>query len=413
MPKFAPFGSSVPYAEPAWYRGVPTPYYSENHAKFRAKVRDFVDKEITPFRDEWDEAGNFPLQELRRKAVEAEVLAPWAPKELGGTPPEGGFDEFMFLIWVDETTRAAVGGVVLLLWQIAYMSVPHTLIFGSKYLKENFAMPVIRGERGMCITLTEPAGGSDLANITTTASKTPDGKSYVVTGQKKFITGGTVCDYFSTLVRTGGDGVGGTSILVIPKDLPGVSVRKLPAQGWWSGNTTAVDFDNVEVPAINLVGKENAGFKIMAAVMNGERIIAAQGAVRQARILVEESITFARQRKTFGKRLIDHQVIRHKIAQMIRRVEAAQSQCESLVYSMTQGATPADIGGPTALLKVDCTSAFEYAVREASQVFGGNSYIRGGKGVLVERLSRELRVAVVGGGSEEVMIDLAMRQAKL
>merc|ERR1719231_1070105 len=103
--------------------------------------------------------------------------------------------------------------------------------------------------------------------------------------------------------------------------------------------------------------------------MKGERIIAAQGAVRQARILVEESITFARQRKTFGKRLIDHQVIRHKIAQMIRRVEAAQSQSESLVYSMTQGATPADIGGPTALLKVDCTSAFEYAVREASQVF--------------------------------------------
>merc|ERR1719329_1976986 len=149
----------------------------------------------------------------------------------------------MFLIWIDETTRCGVGGVVLLLWQIGYMSVPHTLHFGSKHLKEKFAAPVIRGEKGMCITLTEPTGGSDLANVRTTATKSSDGKSYIVTGQKKFITGGTVCDYFSTLVRTGGDGHGGQSLLIIPKASAGITVRKLKAQGWWSGNTTSVDFE--------------------------------------------------------------------------------------------------------------------------------------------------------------------------
>jgi len=411
--KFPVFGSDIPYAEPAWYRGVPTPYYNENHVKFRVKLREFIDREIMPYRDEWDEAGTFPLDELRQKAAAARVLSPWAPVELGGTPPEGGMDDFMFLIWVDECSRIGAGGIVLLLWQIAYMSVPHTLMFGSQYLKDTFAGPVIRGEKGMCITLTEPHGGSDLANVQTTAVKSPDGKSYIVTGQKKFITGGTVCDYFSTLVRTGGEGVGGTSLMVISKASPGISVRKLPAQGWWSGNTTSVDFEEVVVPAENLIGIENQGFKMMAAVMNGERMIACQGACRQARLLLEESIKYARQRKTFGKRLIEHQVIRHKIAQMARRVETAQSQSESLCYSMSQGATPADIGGPTALLKVDCTSAYEYCAREASQILGGNSYIRSGKGVLVERLVRELRVAVVGGGSEEVMLDLAMRQAKL
>jgi acyl-CoA dehydrogenase len=147
--------------------------------------------------------------------------------------------------------------------------------------------------------------------------------------------------------------------------------------------------------------------------MNGERLIAAQGALRGARMCLEEAVAYARERRTFGQRLIDHQVIRHKVAQMARRVEAAQAQCEALCYSVTQGAQPKDVGGPMALLKVDCTSAYEFCAREASQVLGGAAYLRQGKGQLLERLVRELRVTVVGGGSEEVMLDLAMRQARL
>jgi len=293
------------------------------------------------------------------------------------------------------------------------MSVPHTLNFGSVALKEMYARPVIEGRGGMCITLTEPQGGSDLANILTTATKSADGLTYVVNGSKKFITGGTVCNFFSTLVRTGGEGVKGTSLLMIEKSIPGVTVRKLKAQGWWSGNTTSVEFADVVVPAENLIGAENKGFTMMATVMNGERLIAAQGAVRQARLCLEEAISYARQRATFGKKLIDHQVIRHKIAQMALKVESAQMSSEALCYSMAQGAEPKEIGGPMALLKVECTSAFEFCCREASQILGGASYLRQGKGQLLERLVRELRVAVVGGGSEEVMLDLSMRQAKL
>ena len=175
--KFEKFGDTeIPFADPAWYRGVPTPYYEEKHMRFAMKLRAFMDKEIIPFCDEWDEAGDAPYPELRRKAAAAGVLAPWAPKELGGTPPEGGWDDFMLLIWIDETTRVGCGGVVLVLFQIAYMSVPHTLHFGSNHLKETFARPVIEGRNGMCITLTEPAGGSDLANITTTAVRSADGR---------------------------------------------------------------------------------------------------------------------------------------------------------------------------------------------------------------------------------------------
>lgn len=293
------------------------------------------------------------------------------------------------------------------------MALPHTLKFGSKFLLDTVARPVIRGDTGIAITLTEPEGGSDLANLHTTAIKSPDGSHYVVNGQKKFITGGMLVGWFSTLVRTGGPGIGGLSLLAIDATLPGITVRKLRAQGWWSGNTTSVSFDDVKVPCEYLIGSENAGFLMMAAVMNGERIIACQGAIRCARTCLSEAIKWARSRKTFGNVMSKHQVIRHKIAQMALRVEAAQATLDALAYSMNAGAKPEEIGGPTALAKVQATSAYEYCCREASQIFGGAAFLRQGKGQKLERLVRELRVSVVGGGSEEVMLDLAMRQARL
>jgi len=408
----APFGSNVPYAEPAWYRGTPTPYYEAKHAVFREKVRAFVDEHLVPYVDEWDEKGRCPIEELRLKAFSAEVLCPWAPEELGGTPPAGGWDELMFIIWADEFSRCGAGGVAILFF-ITYMSLPHILVFGSDHLKDTIARPITAGKTGMAITLTEPHGGSDLANIKTTAAKTADGKHYVINGSKKFITGGQCVGYFSTLVRTGDPGLKGLSMIVIPADAPGVTITKLTATGWWSGNTTLITFEDVHVPVDMLIGQEGMGFMVMATAMNGERLIGCMGSVRAARTFLEQAITYARERKTFGKKLSESQVIRHKFAQMARRVEAAQSVMEGLAFAMMKGAGPADIGGPMALAKVECTQALEYCAREASQVLGGNSFIRGGKGQLVERLAREVRVSVVGGGSEEVMLDLAMRMSKI
>jgi len=318
----------------------------------------------------------------------------------------------MFVIWADEMGRCGAGGVAILFF-ITYMALPHILTFGSEHQKETIARRVIAGEAGMAITLTEPQGGSDLANIQTTALKTEDGRHYKVNGTKKFITGGMCVEYFSTIVRTGGPGHKGLSILVIPKDSPGLTVKKITTTGWWAGNTTFIEFDDVMVPVENLVGAEGIGFAVMATAMNGERLIACQGGIRSARTLLSEAIKFARERVTFGKQLSQSQVIRHKFAQMARRVEAAQAVVDQLAFSMVHGATPFQIGGPMALAKVECTSAAEYCVREASQVLGGASFVRGGKGRLVERLAREIRVSVVGGGSEEVMLDLAMNMSKI
>lgn len=412
MMQHKPFGDQTPFAEPAWYRGVPSAFYKEKHAKFREQVRRYVDEHIRPYADDWDEAGQCPIEKLRLSAHAAGVLSPWAPKKLGGTPPPEGFDYHMFIVWVDEMSRCNAGGISILFF-ITYMALPHILHFGTQKQKDEIARPVIAGKAGIAITLTEPSGGSDLANIKTTATKTEDGRYYRVKGNKKFITGGQCVDYFSTLVRTGKPGHGGLSILVIPRNAKGVTVRKIPTSGWWAGNTTFVDFSDVLVPVENLVGKEGQGFMVMATVMNGERLIACQGAVRACRTVLAEAIKFARSRVTFGKKLITSQVVRHKIAQMARRVEAAQLVVDDLAFSMSAGAHPSKIGGPMALAKVDCTSALEYCVRESSQILGGAAFQRSGKYRVVERMARELRVSVVGGGSEEVMLDLAMNMAKL
>mmetsp|Transcript_37758 Transcript_37758/g.52326 ORF Transcript_37758/g.52326 Transcript_37758/m.52326 type:complete len:414 (+) Transcript_37758:116-1357(+) len=413
MPKFERFGSRIPYAEPAWYRGNPTPYYQEKHAKWRKQVRDFVEKEIRPFANEWDESYSFPLKELRKKAYEAGVLSPNYPEHLGGTPPEGGWDDWMNIIWHDELARSGSGGVIIILIGITVMSLPHTLKFGSDFLKEKVARPVIKGEEGICITLTEPEGGSDLANLTTTAIKTACGKYYIVNGTKKFITGGMTNRWFSTAVRTGGSSHSGVSLLLIDKQLEGVTTKKLVTQGWWAGNTALVIFEDVKVPVEYLIGEEGMGFPYLVDVMNGERLVAIAGVIRGCRSCIQTAVDFARKRKTFGKRLISHQVIKHKIFHMAKYAESLQDSLESLTYQMQEGAKPQAIGGPIALLKVQSTQALEFCIREASQILGGASYLRQGKGQFLERAAREMRVAAVGGGSEEVMIDLAMRMAKL
>lgn len=409
-----PFGETdIPFAEPGWYRGEATPYYNENHAAFRKTVRDFIDTHIRPFANEWDEAKTFPVKELRKKAYDAGVLSPWASVELGGTPPPGGWDEFHDVIWVDEISRCGAGGVSIVLFFITCMSLPHTLRYGSQELIDRVARPVIKGEAGICITLTEPQGGSDLANLKTTAEKTPCGKFYIVNGLKKFITGGQTGDFFSTAVRTGGPGIMGVSMLLIEATRPGVTITKLKATGWWSGNTTMVRFEDVKVPVGNLIGEENMGFRVLVDVMNWERMIACVGPVRGARACIREAVVWARERTTFGKPLIKHQVIRHKIANMARRVEACQALVDNLAFQVQSGAGPLEIGGPTALAKVQCTSCLEFCAREASQIFGGAAFLRQGKGQMLERIAREVRVSVVGGGSEEIMLDLAMRQSNL
>ena len=368
-----------------------------------------MEKELTPYVHEWDEEGTFP-PELHEKAYRAGIYGAIWPEKYGGTPP-AKFDAFHDLILIDELSRCAAGGV---LWSCFFcfgIALPPILNIGSDYLKDKVARDVITGQKIMCLAVTEPSSGSDVAGLTTTARR--EGDYFIVNGAKKFITGGMKADYFTTAVRTGGEGMGGISLLLLEKGMPGISVRRMKTQGWWISNTAYITFEDVRVPVRNLIGEENKGFYSIMSNFNHERFVLAAMANRYARVCLEESIKYGRVRKTFSKRLMDHQVIRHKVAEMAREVESTHALLELIAYQMASGVDDRQFAGLIALAKVQATKTMELCTREASQIFGGASCIRGGQGEKVERLYRETRVNAIGGGSEEVLMDLAMRQAKL
>ena len=410
-----PFGEQIPFSDPYWYReGLKSPFYGPTHIAFRAKVRKFTEEKITPFIAEWEEAGTYPI-ELHEEAYKAGLLAAMWPREYGGTPPDPslpqGFDAFHDLILIDELCRCGAGGV---LWAVFFsfgISLPPVLNVGSQYLRDKVARDVITGKKIMSLAVTEPGAGSDVASLTTTARK--EGDFYVINGEKKFITSGMRAQYFTVAVRTGGSGMGGVSLLLVERDMPGVTIRRQKTQGWWTSSTTYITFEDVRVPVQNLIGKENDGFRPIMHNFNHERFVFAAMSNRFARVCLEDAIKYARVRKTFGKRLADQPVIRAKIAEMARVVESTHALIEQIAYQMTMKVDDKLLGGPIALVKVQATKTMDFCAREASQVLGGASCIRGGHGERIERLYREVRQNAIAGGSEEILLDLAMRQARL
>jgi alkylation response protein AidB-like acyl-CoA dehydrogenase len=210
-------------------------------------------------------------------------------------------------------------------------------------------------------------------------------------------------DYFTTAVRTSDKGMNGISVLLIERSFGGVSTRRMDCQGVWSSGTTYITFEDVKVPVENLIGKENQGFKVIMTNFNHERIGIIIQAVRFSRVCYEESVKYANKRRTFGQKLINHAVIRMKLAQMARQIEATYSWLESLIYQcqmMSDTEAMLKLGGAIAGCKAQSTLTFEFCAREASQIFGGLSYSRGGQGAKVERLYRDVRAYAIPGGSE-------------
>jgi len=287
------------------------------------------------------------------------------------------------------------------------------LKFGPKALKDKVAKPCLTGEKVICLAITEPYAGSDVQNIQTVAKKTPDGKHYIVNGEKKWITNGTFADFFTVAVRTGGEGLKGISLLLVERG-PGVTTRQMQCSGVWPSGTAYVQLEDVKVPVENLIGKENDGFRCIMHNFNHERWSMCVALGRFCRVCYEESFKYSHKRKTFGKLLIEHPVIRLKLANMARQVEALQAWIEYVTFQMTTmsyNEQAEKLAGPIALLKAQGTTTFEFCAREASQIFGGLSYTRGGQGGKIERLYREVRAYAIPGGSEEIMLDLGIRQA--
>jgi acyl-CoA dehydrogenase len=376
-----------------------SPFYTADHIAFRDTVRRFVEREIEPYAHIWDEAGEFP-RALYEKAARIGLLGLGFPEEYGGTEA----DRFMWIIAVQELARAGAGGVSAGLNSHS-IGAPPIACAGRAELKARVLPDILLGKKISALAITEPSGGSDVANLRTAARR--DGDCYVVNGEKTFITSGMRADYITTAVRTGGPEAGGVSLLLIDGATPGLTRTPLKKMGWWASDTATLHFDNCRVPAGNLLGEEGAGFKLIMHNFNNERLTMAAGCTAAARACLDDAMEYAKQRHTFGKPLAQHQVIRHKLVDMAQRVAASQAMLEMLAWRLDQGENPV---AEICMLKNQATQTMAFCASEAVQIFGGAGYMRGLK---VERIYREVKVNAIGGGSEEIMKDLASRQMGL
>ncbi|KAG2199385.1 hypothetical protein INT47_001567 [Mucor saturninus] len=419
----ARFGEGIPYGDPTWYQEWNSPYYNESHIKLRKEIREFVDKEVMPFCHEWSEAKAIPRAIVKRAAemglLNAVSGAAKNPKNAslmtyplpGGIKPED-FDIFHEFVCVDEIARCGSGGFIWALSGGLGIGLPPVLNFATKEIREKVVPGCLAGDKFIALAITEPSAGSDVANLKTTAVDMGD--HYILNGEKKWITQGAYADYYTVACRTGGQGMGGVSLLLVERTMPGVTARYMDTQGMWGSGTSYITFEDVKVPKGHIIGKVNQGFKYIMHNFNHERIGIIMQANRLARVCIEESLKYSMKRKTFGVSLIEHAVIRNKFGHMIRQCESTHAWLESVLYQLhtqPEKVTPNLLAGPVALLKAQATQTFEYCAREAAQIFGGLAYTRGGQGEKVERLYREVRAYAIPGGSEEIMLDLGVRQA--
>jgi acyl-CoA dehydrogenase len=374
---------------------------TERHDAWRRRVRAFVDAEIAPHLDAWEAASTFP-DELYLRAVDAGVFGMGFPTALGGTGED--VDLYDRIVFAEEAFRLG-SGVVFADLATHSIALPPIVRFGSEELRQRVAVPVLAGRKRIAFASTEPGGGSDVASQTTTAERRGD--AYVVFGAKTLISGARRADFVLASVRTGGPGLRGLSLLLIETDRPGVTTAPVAGLEWYNRNNGTISFDAVEVPVANLVGVENAGFAALAAQFNVERFSGIAATLAMTRVALAETIAWAKERRTFGARLADHQVIRHKLVAMIERLNVAYAALDVLVWRFQRGDEPvADL----AMLKIQATSTLEHCARECLQILGGRAWAPGSR---VDRIHREARIFAIGGGPEEVLRDLAARQLGL
>ena len=399
---FSIFTSTFRYSVPMFNASPLAHYFSPDHEQFRDMLRDFITREIIPNINAWDEAGTFP-RDLYRKAGTLGLLGLGYPEEYGGTP----VDTFYQIILAEEFARSGSGGIQASI-NSHTIAMPPLLAAGNEEIKRRILPSVISGEKVAALAVTEPSGGSDVAALRTTAVR--DGDHYVVNGEKTFITSGMRADYITTAVRTNPTvkGAGGISLLLIEGDTAGLGRTELKKMGWWVSDTAHLHFDNCRVPAKNLIGVENQGFKTLMHNFNSERLFLAALAYGFAQVCLEEALEWAQQRITFGEPLSQRQVIRHKLADMMLSIDAARCLVYDLAYRIDHGVgDPAQLVARICMAKVQATRAMQFCADEAVQILGGMGFMRGTR---CERIYREVKVMMIGGGSEEIMKDLAARK---
>jgi acyl-CoA dehydrogenase len=368
-------------------------YFGPAHNMVRRSVKEFVDREIVPNIEDWEEMNEFP-RDLYKKAGDVGILGIGYPEEYGGTP---GDIFFQVAAW-EEIMRCGSGGVTAGLGSLN-IAIPPILSQGTDDQKERFVRPAIMGDKIAALAITEPGGGSDVAGLQTTAVREND--HYVVNGSKTFITSGCRADHVTCAVRTGGPGASGISLLVIEAGTPGYSVsEKLKKTGWWASDTAQIFFDNCKVPVENLIGEENQGFYGIMENFQSERLQLAVMANMTSQLAFEASLRYASQREAFDRPLAGFQVMRHKIVDMATLVEVSREFTYRVAAKIGAGLN--QVKEISMAKNFACTTS-DRVTYDAVQIFGGYGFMRG---YPVERLYRDNRVLSIGGGTTEVMKEI-------
>jgi acyl-CoA dehydrogenase len=363
----------------------------------REMVMDFTAREIVPNLPRWEADGEVP-REVHRKAGALGMF------ELGLPEKAGGSGDLIDALVMNEALILAGGsaGVCAALFTHS-IGVPHIANAADPWQVDTFVRPVLAGEKIASLGVTEPGTGSDVGAITTRAVR--DGDDYVVTGSKIFITSGTRADFVTTAVRTGGPGHKGISLLVIESDRPGFTVlSRLKKMGWWCSDTAELAFDGIRVPARNLVGEEGTGFVQIMRNFESERLLVAVQAVASAERVLVLARQWAKDRVTFGEPLANRQVIRHRLADMARRVSVARTYVRDVSVRWAAGRHTAE---EVAMAKNEAVETCDWAVDAAVQIHGGMGYMCESE---VERHYRDTRILGIGAGTTEMMNEIIAKQ---
>ncbi len=375
--------------------------FTAEHEMFRKTVSDFVEREIKPNAERWEEMGEVP-REVFLKLGDLGILGARYDEKYGGS----GLDFWYTLILCEELAKSKYMGAAVSILMQCEMCTAAIHGEGSEELRQQYLVPAIKGDLLGCLGVTEPSTGSDVGSIRTTARR--EGDSFIINGAKTFITNGSIADYVLLAVRTGGQGTGGVSLIVIPSGTPGFSVgRRLRKMGVHCSATAELTFEDCVVPASNIIGEENAGFKYIMHHFQGERIVLCGFALGAMEALMKEAVAYGESREIFGRRVVEYQVWRHKLADLYTQIMAARQLTYLAVDAANSGIRAEK---EISMAKLFTANLVKEVANEVLQMHGGYGYM---EDYPVCRIYRDVAAFTIGGGTNEVMREIIAKQSGL
>ncbi|MCF2876323.1 MULTISPECIES: acyl-CoA dehydrogenase family protein [unclassified Tenacibaculum] len=369
-------------------------YFTEEHEAFRQSFKEFLQKEVSPYIDKWEKEGTVE-RFIWKKFGEMGYFGLNQPEEYGGL----NLDLFYTVIFLEELQKINSGGFAANMWAHAYLAMTHLNKEGDDRIKREYLTPSIDGEKIGCLCISEPFGGSDVAGMRTTAIK--DGDTYVINGSKTFITNGVYSDYLVVAAKTNPeDKHKGMSIFVVDRETPGISSTKLDKLGWRASDTAEIAFDNVVIPAENLMGEEGKGFPYIMQHFALERLVMGVNAHARAEYALDYVVQYMSEREAFGKTLDKFQALRHKVAEMASRVD----MCKEYNYSITKRLNDGNyVVKEASMSKLLSTKMADEVIYDALQLLGGYGYM---EEYPLARLLRDSRLGPIGGGTSEILKEI-------